>query len=44
VWPLRLFFVLLLFVPWAGDCSKEYKALGMTIPTPLLLRADHVIE
>ena len=45
VWlPLLFFFLLLLFVPWAGDCSEEYKALGLTIPQSLLVRADQVIH
>ena len=44
VWPPLLLFFRLLFVPWAGDCSEEYKALGLTIPQSLLLQANQVIE
>jgi hypothetical protein len=41
---LLLLFVLLPFVSWVGDDLQEYKALGLTIPQSLLLRADELIQ
>src|SRR3989442_6011950 len=36
-------FCLLLSVPWSGECPEEYKALGLTMPPSLVIRADRVI-
>jgi len=44
VWPPLLLFSLLLLVSRVGDRSEEYKALGLTIPQSILVRADEIIQ